>query len=55
MPAATVVIHGLGCATVEAVGPLLPADVVTKTPAAAAKRNETSTEFGEAVAVPLIE
>ena len=48
-------IHGLGCATVETVGPELPADAVTKTPAAAAFRNETSTEFVNAVEVPLIE
>ena len=48
-------IHGLGCATVEIVGPALPAEAVTKTPAAAAFRNETSTELVNAVVVPLIE
>ena len=53
--AATVVIHGLGCATVEAPGPLLPAEALTYTPAAAANRNETSTEFVNAVVVPEIE
>src|SRR6478752_6429636 len=36
VPAATVVSHGLGCATVLAVGPLLPADAATNTPASAA-------------------
>ena len=41
--AATVVTHGLLCATVEAVGPLLPAEVATKTPAAAAPRKAYST------------
>ena len=55
MPAAIVVIHGLGCATVEAVGPLLPAEALTYTPASAANRNETSTEFVNAVDVPEIE
>src|SRR4051794_30296002 len=43
VPAATVVVHGPGCATVEVAGPLLPADSATKIPASAAKRNETST------------
>ncbi len=55
VPAAVVMIHGLGCATVETVGPELPADAVTKTFAAAAFRNETSTELVNAVDVPLIE
>ena len=55
VPAAVVVIHGLGCATVVAAGPLLPADALTKTPASAAFRNETSTEFVNAVVVPEIE
>ncbi len=36
VPAATVVIHGDGCATVEDAGPLLPAEAATKTPAFAA-------------------
>ena len=36
VPAATVVIHGLGCATVAVVGPLLPAEAATNTPASAA-------------------
>ena len=48
-------IHGLGWATVDAAGPLLPADALTYTPAAAANRNETSTEFVNAVVVPEIE
>ena len=42
VPAATVVSHGPGWATVEDVGPLLPADAATNTPASAAKRNATS-------------
>src|SRR3954468_3034987 len=53
--AATVVSQGLGCATVETVGPLLPADAATNTPASSAKRNATSTEFRKLVVVPLIE
>src|SRR5215218_4797683 len=36
VPAATVVSHGPGCATVPVVGPLLPAEAVTKTPASEA-------------------
>ena len=55
VPAAVVVIHGLGCATVAAVGPLLPAEALTYTPAAAANRNETSTELVNAVVVPEME
>ena len=43
VPAATVVIHGPGCATVPPPGPALPADADTKTPASAANRNATST------------
>src|SRR5262249_46474927 len=53
--AATVVSHGLGCATVDAVGPLLPADAATNTPASEAFRNATSTAFRKFVVVPLIE
>ena len=41
VPAATVVIHGLGWATVPDVGPLLPAEAATKTPASAAPRAES--------------
>src|SRR5262249_45799487 len=41
--AATVVTHGELCATVDAVGPLLPADAAMKTPASAANMKETST------------
>ena len=55
MPAATVVTHGLGCATVEVVGPLLPADVDTKTPAFAANRYEIFTGSAKFVCDPLIE
>jgi predicted alpha/beta hydrolase family esterase len=55
VPAAVVVIHGLGCATVAAVGPLLPADALTYTPAAAANRNDTSTELVKFDVVPEIE
>ena len=55
VPAAVVVIHGLGCATVDTVGPLLPAEALTYTPAAAANRNATSVEFVNAVDVPEIE
>src|SRR5829696_1586358 len=52
--AATVVIHGLGCATCEA--PLvLPAEAATYTPASAANRNATSTGSRKFVRVPLIE
>ena len=36
VPAATVVIQGLGCATVLTVGPLLPAEAATNTPASLA-------------------
>src|SRR6476646_5307465 len=57
VPAAVVMIHGLGCATVgpEVAVFALPAEAVTTTPAAAAFRNETSTEFVNAVVVPLVE
>ena len=40
--AATVVSHGLLCATVEASGPELPADAATKTPASAAPSKANS-------------
>jgi hypothetical protein len=43
VPAATDASHGLMCATVDAVGPLLPADAATNTPASAANRYATST------------
>src|SRR6478736_1132368 len=43
VPAATVVSHGPGCATVLAVGPLLPADAATNTPASAAYMKAIST------------
>ena len=55
VPAATVVIHGDGWATVEAYGPLLPADAATKTPARAAKRNAISAGSAKFVWEPLIE
>ncbi len=41
--AATVVSHGLLCATVDTSGPLLPAEVATKMPASAAPSNAIST------------
>ncbi len=41
--AATVVSHGLGWSSVLSPGPLLPAEADTKTPAAAALRNASST------------
>ena len=53
--AATVVSHGLLCATVEAVGPLLPAEVATKTFAAAAPRNANSTASTTVPVAPEIE
>ena len=55
VPAATVVSQGPGWATVEVVGPLLPADVATKTPAFAAYRNAISAGSRKLVCVPLIE
>jgi hypothetical protein len=55
VPAATVVIHGLGWATVPVVGPLLPAEAETKTPAFAANRNAISAGSAKFVVVPLIE
>src|SRR5581483_1794558 len=55
VPAATVVTHGLGCATVPLVGPLLPADADTKTPASAAFRKAISAASRKFVEVPLIE
>ena len=53
--AATVVIHGDGCATVLAAGPLLPAAAATKTPASAALKKATSTTLVKNVEVPPIE
>ncbi len=41
--AATVVSHGEGWLVVEAVGPLLPEEAATKTPAAAARMKASST------------
>src|SRR5688572_2040541 len=55
VPAATVISHGLLCATLDAAGPLLPADAATKTPASAAKRNATSTGSTFDVREPLTE
>ena len=55
VPAATVVIHGLGCATVLEAGPLFPAEAATKTPASAANRNEIITGSAKLVRDPLIE
>ena len=55
MLAATVVSHGELWATVEAPGPLLPADVATKTLASAAKRNASSTGSTTKVREPEIE
>ena len=53
--AATVVSHGLGWATVDASGPLLPADAATNTPARAANMYARSTGSRKFVLVPLIE
>ena len=55
VPAATVVSHGPGCATVPVVGPLLPAEAETNTPASAANRNETCTGSRKSSVVPEIE
>ena len=55
VPAATVVSHGLGCATVELAGPLLPAEAATNTPASAANRKATSTGSRKLVSEPLME
>ena len=55
VPAATVVIQVLGWATVDVVGPLLPAEAATKTPASAANKNAISTGSRKLVWVPLIE
>jgi hypothetical protein len=55
VPAATVVIHGLGCATVLVVGPALPAEAATNTPASAAYSQAISTGSRKLVCVPLIE
>ncbi|MEJ7720730.1 MAG: hypothetical protein WKF58_09915 [Ilumatobacteraceae bacterium] len=55
MLAATVVIHGLGCATVDSVGPLLPAEAATKMPALLARRKATSTGSTKFVLEPEME
>ena len=55
MLAATVVSHGELWATVEAPGPLLPADAATKTLAAAALKNATSTGSTTKLREPEIE
>ncbi len=55
VPAATVVIQGLGWATVLVAGPLFPADAATKMPASAANRNEIITGSAKFVLDPLIE
>src|SRR5258705_7535879 len=55
VPAATVVIHGEGWATVDVAGPSLPAEAETKTPASAANRNAISAGSRKLVDVPLIE
>ena len=55
VPAATVVSHGPGCATVLVVGPLLPAEAATNTPASAAYMNAISTASRKLVVDPLIE
>jgi hypothetical protein len=55
VPAATVVSHGPGWATVEVAGPLLPAEVATKMPASAAYMNAISTASRKLVREPLIE
>src|SRR5262249_45123375 len=53
--AATVVTHGDRWLTVEAVGPSLPAEVATKTPAAYASRKASSTGSVNGVVPPEIE
>jgi hypothetical protein len=50
--AAVVVTHGLGCATEPGAGPLFPADVATKMPAVAARRNALCTMLRKSVCVP---
>ena len=55
VPAATVVTQGDGWATVEAVGPLLPAEADTKMPALAAKRKAISAGSAKLVSEPLTE
>jgi len=55
VPAATVVSHGPGCATVDVAGPLLPAEAATNTPASAANRKAISTGSAKLVVVPLTE
>src|SRR6186997_2975442 len=54
VPAATVVSHGPGCATLPTV-PALPAEAATNTPASAANRNAISTASRKLLEVPLIE
>ena len=53
--AATVMSQGLGCATVLASGPELPAEAATNTPAAAAPKNAYSTASTVVVVEPEIE
>ena len=48
-------IHGDGCAVVETVGPELPEDAATNTPALAACMNATSTGSTTLVVVPEME
>ena len=55
VPAATVVSHGPGWATVLVVGPLLPAEAATNMPASAAYMNAISTASRKFVVLPLIE
>ena len=55
VPAATVVIHGLGCATVPTFGPLLPAEADTNTPDSAALKNASSAGSAKLDVVPEIE
>ena len=54
VPAATVVSHGPGCATLPTV-PALPAEAATNTPASAANRKAISTASRKLLEVPLIE
>ena len=55
VPAATDISHGVLCATVDAPGPSLPAEVDTNTPAWAAPKNAASTASTELVRLPEIE
>ena len=55
VPAATDISHGVLCATVEAPGPSLPAEVETKTPAWAAPKNASSTASTELLRLPEME